>query len=92
MVVWLTMPRRETTVGSATEDQIAELGRLTVTQLRQKYAEIFGEETFQKPAPSSPNYAAVNRRDSCGWFQRGSLYQKAPAGGRMGAAGLSEKM
>ena len=45
MVVWLTTPRRETTVGNAIEDQIAELGRLTVTQLRQKYAEVFGEET-----------------------------------------------
>ena len=32
-------------MGSAIEDQIAELGRLTVTQLRQKYAEVFGEET-----------------------------------------------
>ena len=27
------------------EDQIAELGRLTVTQLRQKYVEVFGEES-----------------------------------------------
>jgi Protein of unknown function (DUF2924) len=25
--------------------QIAELGRMTVTQLRQKYMEVFGEET-----------------------------------------------
>ena len=32
-------------MGNAIEDQIAELGRLTVTQLRQKYAEVFGEET-----------------------------------------------
>ena len=45
MVVWLTTPRKETAVGNAIEDQIAELGRLTVTQLRQKYAEVFGEET-----------------------------------------------
>ncbi|HKE26900.1 MAG TPA: DUF2924 domain-containing protein [Bryobacteraceae bacterium] len=29
----------------AIEEQIAELGRMTVTQLRQKYAEVFGEET-----------------------------------------------
>jgi hypothetical protein len=45
MVVWLTTPRRETAVEIAIEDQIAELGRMTVTQLRQKYAEVFGEET-----------------------------------------------
>ena len=32
-------------MGNVIEDQIAELGRLTVTQLRQKYAEVFGEET-----------------------------------------------
>ncbi|HXR75326.1 MAG TPA: DUF2924 domain-containing protein [Bryobacteraceae bacterium] len=32
-------------MGNAIEDEIAELGRLTVTQLRQKYAEVFGEET-----------------------------------------------
>ena len=44
MVVWLKTPRRETTVESAIEGQIAELGRLTVTQLRQKYSEVFGEE------------------------------------------------
>ena len=29
----------------AIEEQIAELGRMTVTQLRQKYLEVFGEET-----------------------------------------------
>jgi hypothetical protein len=29
----------------AIEEQIAELGRMTVTQLRQKYAEVFSEET-----------------------------------------------
>jgi hypothetical protein len=29
----------------AIEQQIAELGRMTVTQLRQKYAEVFGEES-----------------------------------------------
>lgn len=49
MVVWLTTPRRETTVGNAIEDQIAELGRLTVTQLRQKYEEVFGEENRTEP-------------------------------------------
>jgi hypothetical protein len=45
MVVWLTTPRRETKVGSTIEDQIAELGRMTVTELRPKYLEVFGEET-----------------------------------------------
>ena len=29
----------------AIEEQIAELGRMTVTQVRQKYTEVFGEET-----------------------------------------------
>src|SRR5262249_52808079 len=45
MGVWLTTPRRETVVEIAIEEQIAELGRMTVTQLRQKYADVFGEET-----------------------------------------------
>lgn len=45
MNVWLTTPRRETAVEIAIEQQIAELGRMTVTQLRQKYVEVFGEET-----------------------------------------------
>ena len=43
MGVWLTTPRRETVVEIAIEEQIAELGRMTVTQLRQKYAEVFGD-------------------------------------------------
>jgi uncharacterized membrane protein (UPF0127 family) len=45
MDVWLTTPGRETAVEVAIEQQIAELGRMTVTQLRQKYAQVFGEET-----------------------------------------------
>ncbi len=45
MGVWLTTPRRETRLEIAIEETIAELGRMTVTQLRQKYAEVFGEET-----------------------------------------------
>jgi hypothetical protein len=45
MGVWLTTPRRETKVEIASEEQIAELGRMTVTKLRQQYAEVFGEET-----------------------------------------------
>jgi hypothetical protein len=35
MGVWLTTPRRETVVEIAIDEQIAELGRMTVTQLRQ---------------------------------------------------------
>ncbi len=45
MGVGLTTPRRETRLEIEIKDQIAELGRMTVTQLRQKYAEVFGEET-----------------------------------------------
>jgi hypothetical protein len=43
MVVWLTTPRQETEVEIAIEQQIAELGRMTVLELRKKYAEVFGE-------------------------------------------------
>ncbi len=45
MDVLLTTPRRETAVENAIEEQVADLGRMTVTRLRQKYAEVFGEET-----------------------------------------------
>jgi hypothetical protein len=45
MDTWLTTPRQETEVDIAIEEQIAELGRMTVPQLRKKYAEVFGEES-----------------------------------------------
>ena len=41
----LTTPRKENHVEETIEQQIAELGRMTVGQLKQKYIEVFGEET-----------------------------------------------
>jgi hypothetical protein len=41
----LTTPRKETVVEIAIEQQIDELGRMTVAQLRQKYMEVFVEES-----------------------------------------------
>ena len=45
MYTRLTPPRRENHVEETIELQIAELSRMTVGQLKQKYIEVFGEET-----------------------------------------------
>lgn len=45
MYTKLTPPRRENHVEETIEQQIAELSRMTVGQLKQKYIEVFGEET-----------------------------------------------
>src|SRR5512140_3600242 len=45
MYTRLTTPRKENHVEETIEQQIAELGRMTVGQLKQKYIEVFGEET-----------------------------------------------
>jgi hypothetical protein len=41
----LTPPRKENRVEETIEQQIAEIGRMTVGQLKLKYIEVFGEET-----------------------------------------------
>jgi hypothetical protein len=41
----LTNPRKENDVDAAIEQQIAALSRMTVSQLHQKYIEVFGEES-----------------------------------------------
>jgi hypothetical protein len=41
----LTTARKETVVEVTVEQQIEDLGRMTVAQLRQKYLEVFGEES-----------------------------------------------
>ncbi|MDR3717444.1 MAG: DUF2924 domain-containing protein [Bryobacteraceae bacterium] len=43
MVVRLTPPRRENNLEIAASQQIEELTRMTVRELRQKYIEVFGE-------------------------------------------------
>jgi hypothetical protein len=43
MVVRLTPPRRENNLEVAVSQQIEELTRMTVRELRQKYIEVFGE-------------------------------------------------
>ena len=45
----LTTPRRENHVEETIEQQIAELSRMTVGQLKQKYIEVFGEESVEVP-------------------------------------------
>lgn len=45
MYTRLTPPRRENHVEKTIEQQIAELSRMTVGQLKEKYIEVFGEET-----------------------------------------------
>ena len=45
MYTRLTPPRRENHVEETIEQQIAELSRMTVGQLKQKYIQVFGEET-----------------------------------------------
>lgn len=45
MYTRLTPPRRENHVEDTIEQQIAELSRMTVGELKQKYIEVFGEET-----------------------------------------------
>jgi Protein of unknown function (DUF2924) len=45
MYTRLTAPRRENHVEETIEQEIAELSRMTVGQLKQKYIEVFGEET-----------------------------------------------
>lgn len=41
----LTAPRKENDLGTDVSQQIEELAQMTVSQLREKYIEVFGEES-----------------------------------------------
>lgn len=41
----LTAPRKENDLGTDVAQQIEELAQMTVSQLREKYIEVFGEES-----------------------------------------------